>query len=76
MAYKVDNYKVYLNREPVSISADLPEPVNFTTPDEAGGTSAAADDPTTTDGTVTAGQGKTVPALFTCYGPEANGRLC
>lgn len=73
MAYRVDHYKVYLNREPVIIKADLPEPVNFTTPDEAGGTGEAADT-STSSGEVALGKGKTVPALFTCYGPEANGR--
>lgn len=70
MEYKVDDYHVYLSREPIAVSADLPEPVNFTTQESSGGTS----DVSTSDAATTSGKGKKVSALFTCYGPESNGR--
>ena len=65
MEYKADDYPVYLSREPIAVSADLPEPVNLTTQDAAGGTSS---------GSTTSGEGRKVSALFTCYGPESNGK--
>lgn len=65
MEYKADDYHLYLSREPIAVSAELPEPVNFVTQDSTGSTS---------DGSTATGKGKKVLALFTCYGPESNGQ--